>query len=129
MSTNEINSVGRGVETYNLHSSCAFFVKADYLPANCQYAVLALAHEAGPVASLRNFKIGEVAFRAGPYKQGHRDLRVAKLYIVDDQTRLRCPMDEQPRLCPVNHDTVLGPYPRLQVHEIEFRGSTVRGSI
>jgi hypothetical protein len=25
-------------------------------------------------------------------------------------------MDEQPRLCSVNHDPVLGPYPRLQVH-------------
>jgi len=30
MSTNEINSLGRGVETYNLHSSCAFFVNVDY---------------------------------------------------------------------------------------------------
>jgi hypothetical protein len=30
MSTNEINSLGRGVETYNLQSSCAFFVKVDY---------------------------------------------------------------------------------------------------
>src|SRR5437773_1427359 len=30
MSTNEINSMGRGVETYDLHSSCAFFVKVDY---------------------------------------------------------------------------------------------------
>jgi hypothetical protein len=55
-------------------------------------------------ASLRNFKIGEVAFRAGPYKQGRRALRIAKLHIFDDQTRLRCPMGEQPRLCPVNHD-------------------------
>jgi hypothetical protein len=34
MSTNEINSLGRGVETYNLNLSCAFFVKADYLPSN-----------------------------------------------------------------------------------------------
>jgi hypothetical protein len=93
MSTNEINSLGRGVETYNLHSSCVFFVKwiTSDLPANCQYAVRALAHEAGPGASLRNFRIGEVAFRSGPYKQGHRALRIAKLYIVDDQTGLRCP--------------------------------------
>ena len=30
MSTNEINSLGRGVETYNLHSSRAFFVNVDY---------------------------------------------------------------------------------------------------
>jgi hypothetical protein len=42
----------------------------------------------------RNFKIGEIAFRAGPYKQGHRALRMAKLHIFDDQTRLRCPMGE-----------------------------------
>ncbi len=54
-------------------------------------------------ASLRNFKVGEVAFRAGPYEQGHRALRIAKFHIVDDQTRLRRPMDEQPRLCPVIH--------------------------
>jgi hypothetical protein len=48
--------------------------------------------------ALRNFKIGELAFRAGPYKQGHRALRIAKLHIVDDHTRLRCLMDEQPRV-------------------------------
>ncbi len=52
-------------------------------------------------------------------------------------------MDEQPRLCPVNHDPVLGPYPRLQVHvrfiflrrflpqpiEIEFRVRGVLGRV
>ena len=30
MSTNEINSLRRGVKTYTLHSSCAFFVNVDY---------------------------------------------------------------------------------------------------
>ena len=87
----------------------------------------ALAHEAGLGASLRNFKLGEVAFRSGPYKQGHRALRIAKLYIVDDQTRLRCPMAEP--LSRQSRSGVLGPYLRLQVHEIEFRASAVRGSI
>jgi hypothetical protein len=97
MSTNEINSLGRGVETYNLHLSCAFFVKVDnfrFAPriANTRCARSHTKQNQG--ASLRNIKIGEVAFRAGPYKQGHRALRIAKLHIVDDQTRLRCPMDE-----------------------------------
>ena len=37
-------------------------------------------------ASLRNFKISEVAFRAGPYEQVDRALRIAKFHIVDNQT-------------------------------------------
>src|SRR5467141_2266496 len=110
MSTNEINSLGRGVETYNLHSSCAFFVKVDYFRFARELPIRsARSHtKQKQGASLRNFKICEVAFRARPYKQGHRALRIAKLHIVDDQRRLRYPMDEQPRLCPINHDPVLG---------------------
>jgi hypothetical protein len=41
--------VGRGVEIYNLHSRCALSAKVwitSDLPANCQYPVRALAHEA-----------------------------------------------------------------------------------
>jgi hypothetical protein len=51
MSTNEINTLGRGAETYNLHLSCAFFAKVDYFrfaPRIANTLVRALAHEAEP---------------------------------------------------------------------------------
>jgi hypothetical protein len=92
MSTHEINSLGRGVETYNLHSSCAFFVKVDYFrfARELPNTPCARSHtKQNQGASLRNFKIGEVAFRAGPYKQGHRALRIAKLHIVDSIVPLK----------------------------------------
>src|SRR5215472_8411528 len=67
-------------------------------------------------ASLRYLQIREVPFRAGPHPKGYRTLGVTKLHIVDNQARLRCPMNEESCLCPVHHDAVLRPYARLKVH-------------
>src|SRR6266567_3472072 len=59
------------------------------------------AAKANAGSSLRNPQIREVPFRAGPHPQRHRPLGIAKFQIVDDQARLRCPVDEQPRLGPL----------------------------